>query len=260
MGAAAAPASVIYLHCPLTDASYWDPLTQYLQRRLDGGIAQLTYDTREFADPQHSRIHAAVGSSVDVLDAVIGQAQGSVVLVAHSLAWSPLRAWAEHYRAHAHALAGLVVFNPCTAFEPLSRSGPTAPDPVRSSWVDTLREEFATHLHPDPGSDRPERPLTDPGRTFGSGAQFPAHRTRPVSTNAITVLREVPTWVVTGALDPLATPGYARMLAEQLWADFDSVPGVGHHLPYREPAAASAPILAALEAAYRAQRFGGDFL
>ncbi|MEU2032585.1 alpha/beta fold hydrolase [Nocardia amamiensis] len=270
IGPAAAPASVVYVHGMLTDSTYWRPLTGHLHRRLDGGIAQIVYDQRGHGSSGHTDpgVRTTLPTLVDDLDAVLAHAHGAVVLVAHSVASLLVQAWVEQYPRRARALAGIVLFNGCPEFPwlPASEVHDTGSRSRRRG--SQLVAELTSYLYEPPARyGLPRRSVfAGLGRGRRSAnldatlATLAAYGSAALTGETASIMRSIPTWVLTGELDPVVEPSSSRHLAEHIWGDYDSVPGAGHSLPHSDPAAASAPILAALEVAYRThQQDGGPW-
>ncbi|WP_433709710.1 alpha/beta fold hydrolase [Nocardia sp. CA-084685] len=265
IGPTSAPASVVYVHGILTDSTYWRPLAGYLHQRLDGGIAQIVYDQRGYGSFKESDPGAetTLSTLVDDLDAVLAHAHGAVVLVAHSVASLLVQAWAERYPRLARALAGVVLFNGCPALPWLTTVSDAARTSKRSRRRESrLVEELRSHLHEPPARyGLPRRSVcaeVGPSRaTANLEATLAAYGSTTLSSEIASIMRSVPTWVLTGELDPVVAPSRSRYLAEHIWGDYDSVPGAGHSLPHTHPAAASEPVLAALEVAYRTHQQDG---
>ncbi|MEV0027924.1 alpha/beta fold hydrolase [Nocardia sp. NPDC050793] len=253
LGPASAPASVVYVHGMLTDSRYWTPLVEHLHARLDGAITQIIYDQRGHGGSPRPAGAAGIELAVFVedLDTVVAHAPGAVVLVAHSVAISLVAAWVERYRQRARALAGLVLFNGCPAFPPRLT-------PVTSTGRATRRR---LRRHGQQVADLLGSGIDDP--VAGQGTLdvaldvLAAYGRLRLTEDAVSTLRTIPTWVLAGRRDPVVAAGSAERLAEQIWADLDSVPDAGHSLPFVDPVRAAEPILAALEVAYRTQRQGG---
>ncbi len=263
LGPAAAPVTVVYVHGMLTDSSYWRPLTDYLHQRLDGGIAQIVNDQRGHGTtaPPGPGAGTRLPVHIDDLDTVLTHAHGAVVLVAHSVASLLVQAWAGRYPHRACALAGIVLFNGCTAFPWSSQSGNRE---TGKHWESRLVDELTTTLYP--GSYRPPRRRSRPIRSRDwmrdadldvVKAELAAYSSARLSGEILSILRSAPTWSVTGELDLVVHPRMSQELAELIWGDYSCVPGVGHSLPHLEPAAAAEAILAALEVAHRSQQLGG---
>lgn len=126
----------------------------------------------------------------------------------------------------------IVLVAHCTAALPILRHAQSSgPSPLTAAGIVLLNPLFDA---------------APTGTTIGSGAGEPS----------ALALRELPTWTVTGQHDPYSPPERCRRFAESIWGDHDVVPRAGHLLPLEDPHAASAPILTALETAYRAERTG----
>ncbi|AFU02866.1 hypothetical protein AW168_39375 [Nocardia brasiliensis] len=271
VGSASAPASVVYLHSMGADARCWTPLVEHLHQRLDGAIAQCVYD-------QRSHDNSATGSrtaqsspatQIDDLESVLDHARGAIVLTAHAAAASLILEWARHKPEATQKLSGIVLFNPsleswCTP----ETSGATLRDVTGRDRCGPF-EESARYLCSAP--EARAWPARKPGRRVGDGpqgevaeplgAELLASLAAGLRDAVTAVLREIPTWVLVGHLDPGVAAHRSRMFAEQIWADYDTVPGAGHWLPCTDPRPAAEPILAALEVAYRAayERGGGGW-
>ncbi|WP_327100329.1 alpha/beta hydrolase [Nocardia vinacea] len=270
LGPAHPPASVVYVHALLTDSTYWTPLTECLHQRLDGGIAQIVYDQRAHGTSEHSApgARAILPTLVDDLDTVLAHAHGAVVLVAHSVASLLVQAWAEQYPHRARALAGIVFFNGCPEF-PWRPTDDIHVEGRRSRRAARqLLGELTTYLFEPPLRYR--APRRSPFDAIGGAtrlenldamlADLAVYGGATLTGEAASVLRAVPSWVLTGQLDPVVAPSRSQHLAERIWGDYDSVPDAGHSLPYVEPGKACEPILAALEVAYRTQQQHGGAL
>ncbi|WP_327119019.1 alpha/beta hydrolase [Nocardia sp. NBC_01730] len=270
LGPALPPASVVYVHGMLTDSTYWTPLTGRLHQHLDGGIAQIVYDQRGHGTLENSEagVRTTLPMLVDDLDAVMARTYGAVVLVAHSVASLLVGAWVKQYPRRARALTGIVLFNACPEFPWLPASdvpaaGRRSRDPGRQ-----LVEELTTYLYEPPARyGFPRRSLfnTVRHRTRSDNLDatltaLAAYGSAALTGETASIMRSIPTWVMTGQLDPVVAPSRSQHLAERIWGDYDSVPGAGHSLPYIEAAKASEPILAALEVAYRTQQQNGGQL
>ncbi|MFF0532914.1 alpha/beta fold hydrolase [Nocardia amikacinitolerans] len=253
LGPACPPASVVYVHGMLVDSSYWTPLVEHLDARLDGAVAQIVYDQRGHGRTPRPAGEAAIGlrTFLDDLNTVVAQASGAVVLVAHSVAISLVTAWVEEYPQRARELAGIVLFNGCPHF----------PAPLRSavSTGRATRRRFRRRGHRVVevlGSSIAD-PTTRESNYDAALDVLAAYGRLHLTEKATSTLRTIPTWVLAARRDPVVAPGSAQRLADQIWADFDSVPDAGHSLPHVDPARAAEPILAALEVAYRTQRQDG---
>ncbi|WP_067479999.1 alpha/beta fold hydrolase [Nocardia amamiensis] len=267
IGPASAPASVVYVHGMLTDSTYWGPLTGHLHRRLDGGIAQIVYDQRGHGHSGHTDpgVRTTLPMLVDDLDAVLAHAHGAIVLVAHSVASLLVQAWVEQYPHRARALAGIVLFNGCPELPwlPASEVHDTGRRSRRRG--SQLVRELTSYLYEPPARYGLPRRSVFAGLGRGRNsvnldatlATLAAYGSAALTGETASILRSIPTWVVTGELDPVVEPSNSRHLAEHIWGDYDSVPGAGHSLPHSDPATASAPILAALEVAYRTHQQDG---
>ncbi|WP_433194569.1 alpha/beta hydrolase [Nocardia sp. CA-107356] len=267
LGPAHPPASVVYVHAMLTDSTYWTPLTECLHQRLDGGIAQIVYDQRAHGTSEHAALgaRAILSTLVDDLDTVLAHAHGAVVLVAHSVASLLVQAWAEQYPRRARALAGTVFFNGCPEFPWRPNPDVHAEDRRSRRATHQLLEELTTYLFEPPLRFRTQR--RSPFDTVGGAtrlenleamlADLAVYSGAALTAEAASVLRAVPSWVLTGRLDPVVAPSRSQHLAERIWSDYDSIPDAGHSLPYAEPGKACEPILAALEVAYRTQQQHG---
>lgn len=253
LGPATSPAAIVYLHSPFTCPNYWTPLIAHLHSRLDGRIRQLTYRRRTAdrlltASPGCPAVSA---TGADDLAAVLDLASGAVVVVAHSAACRPVLSWIEKYPHRTRALSGIVLLNPALEL-------PDIPvDPER--WV---QDELLDYFYRTPGESGwswrgGTNSLADRAQ-ISIGASVAATFGTPVLTETtLEAWRCIPTWVLAGALDPLAPPQRCRALSERVWADFDCALGAGHALPYTDPQRASQPILAALEVAYRTHLHDG---
>ncbi|MEV0109225.1 alpha/beta hydrolase [Nocardia sp. NPDC050799] len=242
LGPETGPVTIVYLHNPFTSPGYWGPLTVHLHTHLDGRISQLTYPQRPAS---HTTSGSLTASGPGDLDAVLDQAGGAVVVVAHSAAVRLVLSWIGEYPRRARTVAGIVLLNPALEF-------PKIPvDPARR-----VQEELLNHFYRTPrDSGRPWHGVNDPLTErvhVNQGASVAATYGTPALTDTtLSVWRCIPTWMLTGGLDPLMSPRRCRALAERVWADHDCVPGAGHSLPHTDPRRASQPILAALEVAYR---------
>ncbi len=265
LGASTAPVTVAYVHRTLTDSSYWKPLTDYLDQRLDGGIAQIAYDQRGHGTSAPPGRGAGTGLPVliDDLDTVLTHTHGAVVLVAHSVASLLVQAWAGRHPRRARALAGIVLFNASPAFPWSSQSVNCE---TGRHWESRLVEELTTYLYPGSyrSPRRRSRPIRSRGRMRAADmdvdvvrAELAAYSGARLSGEIVSILRSVPTWIVTGELDLVVHPRMSQELAELIWGDYSCVADAGHSLPHLEPAAAAEAILAALEVAYRGQQRSG---
>ncbi|MFF3224076.1 alpha/beta fold hydrolase [Nocardia suismassiliense] len=269
VGPASAPASVVYVHGMFTDSGYWNPLVQHLHHHLDGGIAQIVYDQRGHGRSECHPPKKPFSLTVlaDDLDSVLGHANGAVVVAAHSMAALLIPHWAARNPRRARELSGIVLFNACPEFPYTpATSREHLPASKRCPSPEAL-EELGNHLYATPSTSSwlrpPWRSLHRSNRRkrlpIGAAtlAELSAYRPAVLTPEAATVLRAIPTWVVTGQLDPVVTPSRSQQLAERIWADYDTIPGAGHSLPHADPDHASEPILAALDVAYRAYRHDG---
>ncbi|WP_342216006.1 alpha/beta hydrolase [Nocardia brasiliensis] len=247
-------------------------MVEHLHQRLDGAIAQFVYDQRNHDNSATGARTAqwSPATQIDDLESVLDHASGAIVLTAHADAASLIHEWARHKPEATRKLSGIVLFNPliescCTPetsdealHHAIGRRG------RRASF-----EESARHLCSAP--DAHALPARKPGRRVVDGpqgevaeplaAELLASSAAVLSDAVTAVLREIPTWVLVGQLDPGVAAHRSRTFAEQIWADYDTVPGAGHWLPYTDPRLAAEPILAALEVAYRAafERGGGGW-
>ncbi|MFI6041961.1 alpha/beta fold hydrolase [Nocardia sp. NPDC051321] len=271
VGAASAPASVVYVHGMLTDAGYWLPLVEHLHRHLDGGIAQIRYDQRGHGKSERVTPHtrSSLRTLADDLDSVLDHVHGAIVLVAHSVASLLIQEWASHNLHRVRDLAGIVLINGCSEFPYApATSHEVLPAPHQRLGRHTMCEQLGRYLYTAPDRSRWSRARTRPlglaevvrrlhepvETTIADLAAYPRG---VLSAEAVTVLRGIPTWVQTGQLDPVVAPRWSRQLAEQIWAEYDVIPGAGHSLPFVNPDRAIEPILAALEVAYRSHRLNG---
>ncbi|MFD4407562.1 alpha/beta fold hydrolase [Nocardia sp. NPDC058499] len=251
LGPQTGPATIVYLHSPFTSPNYWSPLTTYLHTRLDGRITQLTYHQRTANQHPGSGFAGTSTTGADDLDTVLTQAKGAVVLVAHSAAARLMLSWIEKYPRPARTVAGLVLLNGALEF----------PDtPINPAW--RVQDELLAHFYRPPrntGRPWPESDGLLAERLHISIAAWVAatYGTAALTDTTLSVWRCIPTWILTGALDPLVPPHHCRALADQVWADYDCLADTGHSLPYVEPRQASQPILAALEVAYRTHLHDG---
>ncbi|MEV4237073.1 alpha/beta hydrolase [Nocardia sp. NPDC049737] len=264
IGPLSAPASVVYVHGMLTNSAYWRPLTEHLHQRLDGGIAQITFDQRGHGGSEHTGrgARSTLPTLVNDLDAIVAQARGAVVLVSHSVASLLVQAWVEQYPERARALAGIVMFNGCPEFPWIPASDVHDTGRRSRRRRSQLVEELVSYLHEPPARyGLPRRSVfANLGCDANLDAALAAYSSVGLSSEIASILRFIPTWVLTGELDPVVAPRRSRHLAEHIWGDYDSVAGAGHSLPHTHPAAASEPILAALEVAYRTHQQDGGSL
>ncbi|MBF6063478.1 hypothetical protein IU500_18505 [Nocardia terpenica] len=197
-GAATAPATIVYVGALHSDSSLWAPVITHLHGLLAGGIAQLTYTSRDrVGGVAPSSVATQMSHRVEELDTALTCAVGAVVLVTHSTGSLLAHAYAHRHPYRAAALAGLVLINGVT-----DRSWPASP--------------------------------------------------------ATPVLRGVPAFVLAGGEDSRFSRAHSHRLAELVWADYDLVPGGGHCLPRSAPEQTAAPILAALDLAYRTEITGSS--
>ncbi|MEU7765058.1 alpha/beta hydrolase [Nocardia sp. NPDC049190] len=267
LGPTSPPASVVYVHGMLTDSTYWTPLTEHLHQHLDGGIAQIVYDQRGHGSSEHSQpgVRTTLPMLVADLDVVLAHTHGAVVLVAHSVASLLVGAWVQQYPCRARALTGIVLFNGCSEFPWLPSSDARTAGRRSRVCERQLVEGLSTYLYESPSHyGLPRRSLFDTVRRRVRRDNLPtalaalaAYCGAALNGETATVMRSIPTWVMTGQLDPVVAPSRSHHLAERIWGDYDSVPAAGHSLPYVEPAKASEPILAALEVAYHTQQRDG---
>ncbi|MEU7219736.1 alpha/beta fold hydrolase [Nocardia iowensis] len=270
IGSASAPASVVYVHGMFTDASYWKPLVEHLHHRLEGGIAQICYDQRGHGSSDCATRETPLNLEVMAGDlaAVLDHVDGAVVLAAHSVAALLVQEWAGRNPARARALSGIVLFNACAEFPytPVT-SHEILPGLLERRGRYSAIEELSSLLYTAPPSERwlPARKRSaDPSAVQrlrataeAALAELSAYPPAVLTNEAADVLRDIPTWVLAGQRDPVVTPSRSQRLAEQIWADYDTIPGAGHSLPHVDPGPASESILAALEVAYRAHRQNG---
>ncbi|WP_378742869.1 alpha/beta fold hydrolase [Nocardia brasiliensis] len=270
LGSASAPASVVYVHGMFTDARYWMPLVEHLHHRLEGGIAQICYDQRGHGSSDCATRETPLSLEIMAgdLNTVLDHIHGAVVLAAHSVAALLVQEWARRNPARARALSGIVLFNACTEFFYTSAtSHEHLPGLLERRSRHSAIEELSSHLYTAPPSERwlPVRKRSaDPTAVQrlreNAGAvlaELSAYPRAVLTSEAADVLRDIPTWVLAGQRDPVVTPSRSQRLAEQIWAEYDTIPGAGHSLPHVDPGPASEPILAALEVAYRAHRQNG---
>ncbi|WP_280464797.1 alpha/beta hydrolase [Nocardia brasiliensis] len=267
VGAASAPASVVYVHGVGAGSGCWTPLVEHLHRQLEGGIAQYIYRQRSHG---HSESHSrgaplSLGTLIADLDSVLGQVSGAVVLAAHSAATVLVLEWARHNPGRAKDLAGIVLFNafceiPTTlaTSRQVLRCGLDRGDRCGSfegviSHLHSARDTYALSRARQRADVAVETELLD---EFAEAARIELSNSSAAVSNGASaeVLREIPTWVLAGQLDPFVPADRSRNFAEQIWADYGAIPGAGHWLPCTDPGNAADPILAALEVAYRASR------
>ncbi|MFC9432432.1 alpha/beta fold hydrolase [Nocardia sp. NPDC057030] len=255
----------------LTNAGYWLPLISHLHRHLDGGIAQIRYDQRGHGHSDRVGPHTRLSlrTLAEDLDRVLDHVHGSLVLVAHSVASLLIHEWVSRDPRRARDLAGIVLFSGCGEFPYApATSHEVIPEPHQRLGRHTMCEQLGRYLYTAPqrgrwSRRRPRTPalaetiqrLHEPIET--TMADLAAYPRGILSAEAINAFRGIPTWVQTGQLDPVVAPRWSRQLAEQIWAEYDTVPGAGHSLPHVHPDRASQPILAALEVAYRNHRLTG---
>ncbi|WP_433574913.1 alpha/beta fold hydrolase [Nocardia brasiliensis] len=246
-------------------------MVEHLHQRLDGAIAQFVYDHRSHDNSATGSrtAQSSPATQIDDLESVLDHARGAIVLAAHADAASLIHEWARHKPEATRKLAGIVLFNPSLE----SCCTPKASDATVQYVTGRDRcgpfEESARYLCAPP--DAHALPARKPGRRVGDGpqgevaepmaAELLASSAAVLSDAVTAVLREIPTWVLVGQLDPGVAAHRSRMFAEQIWADYDTVPGAGHWLPCTDARPAAEPILAALEVAYRAayERGGGGW-
>ncbi len=270
VGSAWAPASVVYVHGMFTDARYWTPLVGHLNHHLDGGIAQIFYDQRGHGRSgcHPPKTPLSLNVLADDLNCVLGHVHGAVVVAAHSMAALLIHEWAAHNPRRARELSGIVLFNACADFPYLpATSHESLRAPKQRLRKYTLSEELGDYLYatpsrgswPQPSWRFPRRSHRRNRARIGkvTQAELSVYPHAVLTTEAAIALRAIPTWVVTGELDPVVTPSRSQHLAERIWADYDTIPGAGHSLPHTNPRHASEPILAALDVAYRAHRHDG---
>ncbi|MGF6885937.1 pimeloyl-ACP methyl ester carboxylesterase [Nocardia sp. GAS34] len=259
LGALGAPATVVYIHGLLADSTYWAPVTQRLDERLDGGIAQIVYDQRGHgnSDRPHRRSTTTMQHLAEDLDLVLTRTTGAVLLVTHSTGSLLAHAWAERYPHRAAALAGFVIFNGSAEIpefpslprlyrnmaKNMHRWRHGALEPMSAAAVRLLTRMFRRHAHPMPATQCDHRVIAD---ALGQ------YRRTSLSPELVTQLREVPTFVVAGEFDPIVPTAQALELADLIWADCEIVPAAGHSLPHAYPDRAAEFILQALDVAYHA--------
>jgi len=264
LGPLGAPATIVYVHGLLTDSNYWTPLTDCLDQRLDGGVAQVVYDQRGHGNSgrPHRRLTTTMHHLVEDLDTVLTHASGSVLLVTHSAGSLLAHAWAERYPHRAAKLSGLVIFNGSAEFPEFAslpklyrtlprrlhrwRHGPL--DPLSAAAAALLDRRFRRTStrrghprHPTPGTRCDPRVVTD---ILG------AYSHTSLSTEVAEQLRSVPSFVIAAEHDHVVPATQSLRLADKIWADCEIVPGAGHSLPHTDPERASQFILQALDIAY----------
>lgn len=225
LGRREAPATIVYLHGIFTDSCCWNTVRWQLHEKLDGGIGQITYDQRGQGRSGRSGRGQSitVAQLADDLDAILTQATGAVVLVTHSVGSLVTLAYAHHHPHRTAALSGIVMLNGTAGLSGLpTRFVAAAQIPRCSAMVLELQTPPWAGAH-------------------GLG----------VDPNMLGALRTVPSFVLAGANDPIVAPSRSAQLAEQIWGDYEIIPGAGHFLPQTEPDAVVNAILRALQIAYR---------
>ncbi|MEV5835373.1 alpha/beta hydrolase [Nocardia sp. NPDC052112] len=266
LGRSDTPATIVYVHGLLTDASYWTPLTQHLHHQLGGAIGQITYDQRGHGGsgwPTRST-GTTLRHLADDLDIVLAHATGAVILAAHSAGSLVAHAYVKHHPERAAALSGLVLFNGACEFPEfpsLPRHFLKIParlrrlrhgrfDRIAAAGYVLLERRFrslskglgskalliAGQRHGDP------RVLADLLHSYGE------HFLEPATAVA---MRSIPSFVLSAERDRVVPPTQSMRLADAIWADYEIVPGAGHSLPHTDPQTAGTAILQALEVAYR---------
>lgn len=257
VGRPGAAATLVYVHPLLAERRFWSPVIRRLHEHLSGAVAQISYDQRGHGDSAApgGREPMTVARLADDLDLVLGQASGSVVLVAHSTAAQLVCAYAAAHRDRAASLAGLVFLN--AAAEP-----PSFPRYLRT-WPPRLAR-WRRHRALDAVTAAGEAVLgyriqrSGPLLVARSGADprtvvdvLAAHPGLGLPDEAAEHLRHIPAVVLAGERDPLAPPQRAVALANALRADFDIVTDAGHFLPHTHLERATDTITATLDHALR---------
>ncbi|MFX0576237.1 alpha/beta fold hydrolase [Nocardia nepalensis] len=271
LGRADAPATIVYIHGLLTDSSYWTPLIEHLDQRLDGGISQIVYDQRGHGAsewPTRSARTTLQQLAYD-LDVVLAHASGAVILAAHSAGSLVAHAYVKHHPERAAALSGLVLFNGACEFPEF----PSLPQyflriPARLRGLRHGRLDSVAAA----GHAMLERRFRSRSKQLGSKAPLIAgdrrgdprvladilhgyheHVLEPATAVA---MRSIPSFVLSAERDRVVPSNQSLRLADAIWADYEMIPGAGHSLPHADPETAGAAILQALEVAYRDENSG----
>ncbi|MEV0759428.1 alpha/beta hydrolase [Nocardia sp. NPDC050435] len=260
------PATIVYLHGLLADATFWTPLTRRLSRHLGEDIAQLVYDQRGHGSSgwpaKHQ--HTTMRGLAEDLEAVLAHAHGAVVLVAHSAASLVVHTYIEHYRAR--QVAGLVFFNAACHFR--FHDMAMVPSQCQPTLA-RLRHQRRRRLDPVAAAghamlERRLRALAQQGKlaqSFITGARpgdprvladllQQCNETR-LSAQVAVAMRSTPSFVLGGELDRIVAAHDSVRLADAIWADYEMIPGATHSLPHTQPELAEDAVLRALEVAYR---------
>ncbi|WP_280382927.1 alpha/beta fold hydrolase [Nocardia wallacei] len=252
-----AAATVVYVHPLLADRGFWAPVTGEVHQRLCGAVAQLTYDQRGHGDSDrpNPREVTSLRRLADDLDAVLAHADGSVVLVAHSTGAQLVYAYAIAHPDRAAALSGLVLLNAAAQYPSLPRYLRTWPPQLirlrryRALDVFTAAGEAAVrHRLQHDDHQLALSPGTDPRVAIDI---LGAHSGFGLSTGVARLLRPIPSIVLAGERDTLVPPQRAVALADALWADYDLLPGGGHHLPHTHCTQVTDTVTALLDHALR---------
>ncbi|MRH92956.1 alpha/beta fold hydrolase [Nocardia sp. SYP-A9097] len=266
LGSPSAPATVVYVHGLLCDGNYWAPVTECLHDRLGGEITQIVYDQRGHGRSGRPDRRAAttLRHLVDDLDTVLAHATGEIVLVTHSASSLLAAAYAQHHPTHAAALSALVLFGGAGEFPEF----PSLPQHYRQliKRVPQLRRTRLDGVAAATAAVA-ERQFRSASRRWGSKAHLMcgahsgdsrvladvmgAYSTFALSPESTAILRRIPTFVIAGERDRVVPSTQSVRLADQIWADYELVPGAGHFLPHVQPDRAAEVILQALEVAYR---------
>ncbi|MEV0768509.1 alpha/beta hydrolase [Nocardia salmonicida] len=251
-GSRTAVATVVYVHAPLSDRSYFAPVMTEIDRSFGGNIAQLSYHQRGdsiSAPPRPGR--ARMAQLIDDLDAVLARADGRIVMVVHSLAAVQLQEWLYRHRRDEPVVHAIVAIGPVTELPDPAGSFTARPQPAAREAGNRWIAEYAAALH----HDNRIRSEAD----FESARQrLRAYRRCGADLAVIEdLLRAMPTWILAGRSDPVADYRRVEEFATTVWAELVTVDGAGHDLVHAHPRAVARAVVEALEAVYDLTVYGG---
>jgi nucleoside-diphosphate-sugar epimerase/pimeloyl-ACP methyl ester carboxylesterase len=204
IGDRATPTTVLLHGLPL-DADSWTPVAAAI------GGRQLRVDL-----PGLNRSAPTTASPREWMESLLADAQGPVLLVAHSLG---TRYALEYAAAHPERVAGLVLISPFFVQQPppaIMRWQPSACLAARGLRRRHLEQLVANDKRAaTPVLDGPADALTRPGARSRFGRQLAlAHAVRgELQRTLVELSRRIPTLIIAGANDPIVAPtGEAELL------------------------------------------------
>ncbi|MFD3706167.1 alpha/beta fold hydrolase [Nocardia sp. NPDC058658] len=238
-----APATIVYLHGPLGGSADYAAVGLELDSRLDATIAHLVYDQRGH-QPTHAGDAPTMEQLLDDLDLVLAHASGEIILVVSSLAVIVVQEWVFRHRHHQLPVAGIVTVAPTTDLPRRRDNGAVG---SRQYTLATVTSALVTS-----GSGG----CASTGGVDAAMRLLSSYRGGNADLAVVEeILRQTPTWVLSGRDDPVAVPARVLDFADRVWAEVAIIDTAAHNLARAHPCAVADTILAALRVAHDTARY-----